>query len=118
MGYDTRFEGQFNISPTLAMKDYHNILLIGYEPGAPSDCCDWEPTMNGNAIKHNGAEKSYHYQEWVQYIVTWLAARGYKVFGEVKYNGEDHDDFGKLVVVDGVVKKYIGKRVYTYEEAK
>ncbi len=122
MGYDTYFRGEFQIHPKLDLQTFQDLAsLVDLDRGAegsPDSSCDWEPTANGMGLRHNGSEKSYNYQEWVQYIVNFLAAREHQLFGEVKYQGEDPDDFGKLIVgEDGTVKKFLGKRVYTTEES-
>lgn len=89
-----------------SVKDYN-------EPptGQPGLWCDWHPTADGTAIVWNGAEKFYHYVEWLQYLIThFLAPWGYKLNGEVEWQGESDGDVGTIRVTNNTVvsvRKYL-----------
>ncbi len=127
MGYTTDFNGYFHVNPPMSAelvatldkfaetrqcrdedKHYNDLA-----PGAPSLWCDWEPTENGDGIVWNGSEKFYEYDKWLQVIIDrFLVPNGHTLSGEVTYEGEDRDDFGKLVVENNKVRKVPGKRVW------
>lgn len=70
----------------------------------PGLWCQWIPTDEGTSIEWDGGEKFYYYVEWLQYIISRvLAPKNYMLSGEVNWQGEHSDDFGKIVVVDNTV---------------
>lgn len=70
----------------------------------PGLWCQWVPDDEGTYLQWDGNEKFYNYVEWIEYIVDKiLAPNRYKVNGEVKWQGEDMDDRGKIIVVDNVI---------------
>jgi hypothetical protein len=76
--------------------------IINYDepPGQqPGLWCNWVPLRDGHALGWNGAEKFYHYEEWLGYLLnTYLIPWGYEVSGSVCWSGEDMEDFGWLRV--------------------
>lgn len=73
--------------------------------GVPGLWCDWAPDDLGLAIEWNGQEKFYDYQEWLQYIIdNFLGPWGYKLNGNVKWQGEDPADKGTISVVNNKIK--------------
>jgi hypothetical protein len=79
----------------------------------PGLWCQWTPTEDAKHIEWDEGEKFYAYIEWLEYIIEKvLKPKGYKLNGEVEYQGEDPSDFGKIVVKDNVVKNRTGKKVY------
>ena len=84
----------------------------GSQPGL---WCQWVIDEDGELVWDEG-EKFYNYTEWLEYLIEhFFAPSGYVLNGTVFYEGEDSDDFGKIVVTDNVVKVAYGYRVY--EEA-
>lgn len=79
--------------------------------GQPGLWCNWCPTQDGTAIVWNGAEKFYNYVEWLQYLIThFLAPWGYKLNGEVQWQGESNGDVGTIQVTNNTVvsvRKYL-----------
>jgi len=89
-------------------------ILDGAQPGL---WCQWVPTEDGTGIVWDGGEKFYDYVEWLRYLIhRFLAPWGYKLSGEVEWEGEDHDDFGKIVVNKNQVEVFVGHREYAKEE--
>ena len=89
--------------------DYNN---SGSQPGL---WCQWIIDEDGELVWDEG-EKFYNYTEWLEYLIEhFFAPSGYVLNGTVFYEGEDSDDFGKIIVTDNVVKVAYGYRVY--EEA-
>jgi hypothetical protein len=79
----------------------------------PGLWCQWTPTEDAKHIEWDEGEKFYAYIEWLEYIIEKvLKPKGYKLNGEVEYQGEDPSDFGMIVVTDNVVKNRTGKKVY------
>lgn len=112
MGYTTEFSGSFAIEPPLSAE--HQAALVALAeterkempPGAPDAYLQWEPTDDGSALRWDGNEKFYDYVEWLRWlIVEWFRPRGYALSGEVKYQGEEIGDCGRLVIANDVVTK-------------
>lgn len=79
----------------------------------PGLWCQWTPSEDGTYIEWDGGEKFYCYVEWLQYIITRvLNPKNYLLNGEIDWQGEESDDFGKIVVVDNIVYTRLGKRSY------
>lgn len=93
-------------------KSIINYNDAGSQPGL---WCQWVITDN-NELMWDQGEKFYNYTEWLGYLIEhFFAPSGYVLNGTVFYEGEDSDDFGKIVVTDNVVKLFYGYR--EYEEA-
>lgn len=72
--------------------------------GQPGLWCQWTPTADATGIEWDQGEKFYEYIKWLEYLVKhFLAPWNYIVNGEVKWQGEEDDDFGTLVVTENVV---------------
>jgi len=75
--------------------------------------CQWVPTKDDTGIQWDGGEKFYAYIEWLKYIVdNFLKPWGYKLNGSIKWEGEESDDVGKIVVKDNAVSTKKGYIVY------
>jgi len=82
--------------------------------GQTSLWCQWVPNEDGTAIEWDNGEKFYSYIEWIEYLINnFLAPWGYKLNGEVIWQGEDTDDMGKIVIKNNKVKTKQGKIVYS-----
>lgn len=69
--------------------------------GQPGLWCNWAPNADGTAIEWNGAEKFYYYTEWLAYIIKhFLEPWGYKISGQVTWQGEEHGDHGIIAIHD------------------
>lgn len=75
-----------------------SILDYNVEPRTqPGLWCKWEPSEDGSKLRWDGAEKFYHYTEWLEYIdEKFLKPWGRKLSGAVSWQGEDDSDFGLL----------------------
>jgi len=80
--------------------------ITGYNSAPDSQpglWCQWEPSEDRTLIQWDGSEKFYHYVEWINYLIeNFLRPWGYSLSGEVFFQGEDHSDNGRLVIVAGV----------------
>jgi hypothetical protein len=79
----------------------------------PGLWCNWSPSSDGTRLRWNGAEKFYHYTEWLTYLIqNFLQPWGYTVSGQICYSGEDCEDFGMIVVQKNCVQviAYEGER--------
>ncbi len=113
MGYTTRFEGQFSITPPLSyehraelrarIRDEEWPEIDGVE--VPDAYCQWEPTKDGCGLEWDGGEKFYHYDDWIEFLAAFLQTKGYVVTGSVRFRGESFDDCGVLTIVDGKASK-------------
>lgn len=101
-------EGEFYVDGTgMAGQDIDKSVIDGNEPARtqPSLWCRWKPNEDGTAIEWDGGEKFYDYVDWIIYIIDKiLAPNGYVLNGEVKYQGEDIDDRGKIVIINNEVE--------------
>jgi hypothetical protein len=117
MGYSTSFDGTFTIEPPLTAEhaiDYGAMVALlwdrevpqGMPAGHPDAYLQWQLSYGNAGLEWDGGEKFYAYTEWLAWLVEfWFRPRGYKVSGEVRYQGEEIGDTGVLRVVDGVVSK-------------
>lgn len=81
--------------------------------GQPGRWCQWVPTEEGDAIVWNEGKKFYNYVDWLQYlIVHFLNPWGYVLNGEVEWQGEESDDFGKILVENNNVIVKRGRKVF------
>ena len=81
----------------------------GNQPGLG---CQWIINDDNELVWDEG-EKFYNYVEWLEYLIQhFFAPLGYVLEGTVFYDGEDSDDFGKIIVTDNIVKVAYGHRVY------
>lgn len=65
----------------------------------PGLWCQWRPNDDGTAIVWDEGEKFYEYTEWLWYLIeTFLKPWDYKLNGTVRWQGEDSNDRGAIVV--------------------
>lgn len=102
-------DGFFGQDPDTSIINYN---APGNQPGM---WCQWIINDNNELVWDDG-EKFYNYVEWLKYLIEhFFAPSGYVLNGTVFYEGEDSDDFGKIIVTDNVVKVAYGYKAY--EEA-
>lgn len=103
------------------------------DPDQPGLWCQWTPTDDGTTLVWDEGEKFYHAAEWMKYLVENLLAPsavdylidhgtedprlvnftcGHTVNGEIEADGEESDDFWKLIVDDNVVMVAESERVF------
>lgn len=101
------FDGEFyceetqNFGQTKSsnIKDYNQPPVT--QPGL---WLGWIPNEEGTSIVWDGGEKFYHYIEWLYYLIEKvLNPNGYKLNGEVMWQGEEIGDMGKIIVKDNVI---------------
>ena len=79
----------------------------------PGLWCQWRPNESGTTIEWDGGEKFYEYVAWIEYLIThFLGPWGYKLEGEVYWDGEESGDQGLIEIRDNVVK--VKHAVITY----
>lgn len=92
-----------------------NEKLIRSGQCQPGLWCQWTPTELGDGIVWNGAEKFYHYVEWLKYLIEhFLKPWGYVLGGEVEWQGEDPADSGKIEVENNEV--YVRNAMVTFSD--
>lgn len=95
------------------------------DPDQPGLWCQWTPSDDGTMLAWDQGEKFYYAERWMKYIIENLlapSARAYiglhldederlkhftcdhVVDGEIYADGEESDDFWKLIVDNNVVK--------------
>lgn len=117
MGYDTNYNGSFELDKELSLSDFNELIELNntrhekylntkYEDDpreTPSLYCPWTPSENGLFIEFDGLEKPSGEIFWIREICKILAAKGYILNGEVEWNGQESGDMGKIKVVNNVV---------------
>jgi len=110
MGYQTYFDGEFQIYPPLKPKDKAFLEKFNREDhreedkGYPGIWCQWVPNDDGTAIVWDEGEKFYEYIEWIKYLITnILEPRGYELNGKVHWDGEESEDKGYIIVTKNKV---------------
>jgi hypothetical protein len=79
----------------------------------PGLWCQWTVGDDNDTIVWDGGEKFYNYEDWLAYIVAnFLEPWGRTLNGEVEWSGEEHGDFGKIVVEDNITSSLFGRIVY------
>jgi hypothetical protein len=79
----------------------------------PGLWCQWRLNDKGTELEWDGSEKFYNYIEWLKYLINhFFEPWGIKLNGEVEWQGEDSDDFGKIIATDNVVTVKIGRKTY------
>ena len=101
-------------------KEHEKYGIIDYNKPAgscPSLYCTWMPSSDGNAIEPDDMDKRYDYVQWLVFIINnFLKPKGYVLDGEVKWQGEDPEDFGKIVIQNNNIRLFDG--FYEYKELK
>lgn len=73
----------------------------------PGLWCQW--TISETELEWDGGEKFYEYEEWLHYLIdNFFEPLGYKLNGEITWEGEDSDDFGTIKVIDNDVDMQYG----------
>lgn len=106
---DSRYgeEGEFFVEGKgVAGQDTDSTVINQNQPPAkqPGLWCQWVPTEDGEYLEWDGGEKFYNYVEWLTYMVdTFFEPLGYKLNGEVEWQGEDRNDRGIIQVENNEV---------------
>lgn len=101
-------EGEFYIDGDgFAEQERENNIIDCNKPPKtqPSLWCQWHIQPDHQTIVWDGNEKFYNYVEWIEYLIERiLKPRGYKVAGQVKWQGEDIDDRGIITIVNNEIE--------------
>jgi hypothetical protein len=98
-GYYVGARGPFGQDLTPDILDYNRPPA-----GQPGLWCQWTPNEDGTALVWDEGEKFYFYVEWLTYLIGhFLEPWGYRLNGEVRWQGEDSDDRGVIYVRDNQV---------------
>lgn len=115
LGKEFGVEGEFYIGKGHAGQDHEdNIINYNAPPKTqPGLWCQWVPNDEGTELAWDGNEKFYAYVEWLQYLIDKvLEPKGYKLTGEVTWEGEDSSDRGKIICKNNKVNVKTGHIVY------
>lgn len=78
----------------------------------PGLWCQWIINED-NELEWDGGEKFYEYTNWLKYLIkNFFEPWGVFLNGEIEWQGEDRDDFGKIIVVDNEVEERQGRKIY------
>jgi hypothetical protein len=74
--------------------------------GQPGLWCQWTVDHTGFYLGWNGAEKFYHYVEWLEYLIKHLFEPwGVTLNGVMTWQGEEVGDVGIITVTQNKVEK-------------
>lgn len=66
--------------------------------------CQWVLSEDGTELEWDGSEKFYSYVEWLNYLIAnFFNNWGIQLNGIVKWQGEDIDDRGKIIVINNLI---------------
>lgn len=117
MGYTTKFVGQVNLSRKLTLQEAKQLLEFSEDPKLiqegqkPNSYMQWVPNESMDAIVWDQQEKFYDYEEWMVWLMGWLAARDITCNGQLDWRGESSDDIGRIYVVDNKVSSARGQGI-------
>jgi len=107
VGYPIGVDGEFFVGGLGDYGQQHDHSVINYNTAPASQpglWCHWQPDEHGTVIQWDSAEKFCNYIEWLQYLIENFISRwGYKLNGDVYWNGEDDNDSGTLSIKDNVL---------------
>lgn len=122
MGYTTKFKGEFKITPPLPaekivkwMQVIDDDEPIKYEGERLR--IQWTINPKGDTVKWDRGEKFYEYEKCLKYCIEHFVFPS-KINGEVKYQGEDRDDYGSILVVDNKIMKFEGSPLFECPHCK
>jgi hypothetical protein len=119
-----RTKGPYFVDGTGDFGQGHDDDVIDHnspDPSQPGLWCQWVPAEDGSEIMWNDAEKFYEAEAWMQYIIDHFIGpnplaqselpflKGHTVNGTISADGEESDDFWKLLVTDNVVSRIEGR---------
>lgn len=74
--------------------------------GQPHLWCCWRPTHEGEGIFCLEGGSHYEYVTWLRFLLAnFLRPWGYLVSGSLRYQGEDHNDRGRILVSGQEVRR-------------
>jgi len=98
-------------------KTHDESIVNGNHTGGscPGLWCQW--IIEENELVWDQGEKFYEYDAWLIYLIKhFIAPSGYKLNGEIQFQGEDEDDFGTICVADNEVEVKYGMRIMDLSE--
>lgn len=105
MGYTTEFKGRFIFDKLPSSQSIATLRQLegnSGSPNAPDSYCDWQLTKDCMGLEWSGAEKFYHYVEWLQWLYDNILKKdGIQITGALKYEGESSDDMGSIIFENG-----------------
>lgn len=110
-------DGEFYFNPSsrdFGQEDEASVVDHNHPPCTqPGLWLKWVPTEDRLAIEWDGGEKFYNYVKWIEYLITAiLKPRGFVLNGIVEWNGESHDDLGRIVITNNAVTTQRGHIAY------
>lgn len=100
-------------------QDYDDKSIIDYNgfncSVHPGLWCQW--VIDGDELVWDGGEKFYNYVEWLYYLIdNFFDPLGYKLNGDIVWQGEDTDDCGVIHVENNSVEIKYGMHVYSMDD--
>lgn len=114
MGYTTKYSGTVTVEPQMdwAMRAAIREFCANADVGKVGKnlnldgTCDWKASDDFTGLVHNGMEKSYDQDKWLQALIDdLLAPAGFNCNGIIDCQGEDVGDTWRIYVRDNEVSK-------------
>lgn len=112
MGYTTTFEGKLKLDKKLDEDTCSEIKKLNnfdpyqdQNPSYPELICQWIVADDKKHIVWDRVEKFYFFIEWLEYIIKYvLKPKNYILSGELIAEGDEDDDFGRIIITNNNVK--------------
>jgi hypothetical protein len=85
----------------------HPSVIDAHAPpsGQPNLWCHWTPTEDATALEWDADSSFCDYVEWLDYLLEhFLTPWGYRLSGQITWQGEFDDDRGTLLISHGKVR--------------
>lgn len=121
VGLPVGVDGEFYVNASGFGGQDHDDSIVNYNVPPrtqPGLWCQWIVTPDRQHIEWDGGEKFYFYQAWLAYVCrNFLTPWGYKVSGEVHWQGERGGDGGTIdgASVQANAEEYL-RTMYRYED--
>lgn len=114
VGLPVGSQGEFFVGATGHAGQDKDASILDYNrppEGQPGLWCQW--IVEDGVLRWDEGEKFYSYVEWLDYMIEkFFEPWGYTLNGTVEWFGEDHDDRGRIVVTNNVVRTQVAQIVW------
>lgn len=126
MGYSTDFDGALTVSGDNAALDKFDVWMDelcetrhggDWEvwAGYPGFYCQWVFDRKTCTIEWDGGEKFYEYIEWLEFVLRKCNELNLSADGKISWQGDGHQDRGKITVKKNQITVKKSQAVDTYE---
>lgn len=104
--------GSFGQDVDTSVLDHNNPAKT--QPGL---WCQWIINEKDSCLEWDGGEKFYNYEEWLEYLIdNFFEPLGYKLNGDIEWQGEDRDDRGTIHVDNNWIDMQYGSSMDDFDD--